>query len=95
MASEERETPAHDCGSAGHQVEDTDPPDDSANTGCKGTTDSSRDRIPSRLLLARTKIIACLDPLASLGPYCAVTNLSTGQSHNLCHPGGKKIICLQ
>ena len=73
MVSEERETPAHNFGSAGHQVEDTDP-HDSANTGCKGTTDSSRDRIPSRLLLARAKINACLDPVASLGPYCVVTN---------------------
>ena len=74
MASEERKTPARNFGSVGHQVEDTDPLDDSANIGCKGTTDSSRDRIPSRLLLARAKINACLDPLASLGPYCAVTN---------------------
>ena len=77
MASEERETPAHNFGSTGHQVEDTDP-DDSSNNGCKGTTDSSRDCIPSRLLLARAKISACLDPLASLGPYCAVTNQAEG-----------------
>ena len=36
------------------QVEDTDP-DDSTNTGCKGTTDGSSDRIPSHLLVAWTK----------------------------------------
>ena len=75
MASEERKTPAH-FHNAGHQVDDTDP-DDSVNTGYKETTDSSRDCIPSRLLLVRAKISTRLDPLASLDPpwpYCAVTN---------------------
>lgn len=66
MASEERKTPVH-FGSDGHQVEDTDP-DDSANTGCKGTTDSSTDRIPSCPLLALAKMGARLDLLASLDP---------------------------
>lgn len=83
MASEERKIPAH-FGSAGHyQVEDMDL-DDSANTGCKGTTDSSRDRIPSRLLLARAKISARLDPLASLDPaYCDQSSIGSARARTI------------
>ena len=58
MASEE--TPAYFGSTGDYQVEDTDP-DDSANTGCKGTIGSSRDCIPSHLVLARAKENACLD----------------------------------
>jgi hypothetical protein len=65
-AIKERMTLAR-LGSAGYsQVEDTDP-DNSANTGCKGTADSSN-RIPSHLLLAQAKKSTHLDPASFVLP---------------------------